>query len=124
MRASEKSRALSRAQSSAQTPPVGAGWTSQTRFSVAWSSPKIAVALMSRMPRPTTVARVPPLWGRGAENASHELAAGRAHEAFDLGGQLVGHLLPRDHQPRHADDEQHQRRQGQGGVERQGRGEA
>jgi hypothetical protein len=64
-----------------------------------------------------------PLWGRGGENRVHELAPGRPHEALELGGQLTGHLLPLDHQPRQADDEQHQRRQGQRGVERQGRRE-
>ncbi len=38
------------------------------------------------------------------------------HEAFELGRELLGHLLPIEHQPDHAHDEQHQRRQGQGGV--------
>ena len=57
-----------------------------------------------------------PLRVRRSENAGHEFAASRAHKTFELGRELSGHLLSIEHQPDHADDEQHQRREGQGGV--------
>jgi hypothetical protein len=86
------------------------------RFSVAWSSPKTAVAPMNSVTRPTMVASVPPLWARRSENAGDKLTAGWPHEAFELGRELRGHLLQIEHQPDHTHDEQHQRRQGQGSV--------
>ena len=106
-RASEKIRSRSQAQIPAQTPLVGAGWTSQIRFIVAWSSPKTAVAPMNSVTRPMTVATAP-LRARRGENAGDEVAAGRPHQAFELRGELLGHVLPIEHQPDHTNDQQHQ----------------
>ena len=47
---------------------------------------------------------------------SLNLSEARPHEAFELRRELLGDLLPIEHQPDHAHDEQHQRGQGQGGV--------
>ena len=71
---------------------------------------------MNSVTRPTTVASVPLLTRRG-EDAGDELTAGR-DEAFELGLELARHLLPPEYHPGHADDEQHQRRQGERGVVR------
>ena len=57
-----------------------------------------------------------PLWARRGENGGDEVAASRAHEPFKLRCKLMGHLLPIEHEPDHAHDEEHQWRQGQGGV--------
>ena len=49
-----------------------------------------------------------PLWARRGENAGDEFAPSRPHEAFELGRELISHLLPIEHQPDDTYDEQHQ----------------
>ena len=108
-RPSEKTRDLSQAQIG-PAPLVGADWTSQIRFIVVCSSPKTAVAPITRVTRldggPQASLRV-----RGRENARDELPTRLALEAFELGSQLTGHPLPSEYHPGHAGEEQHQRRQ-------------
>jgi hypothetical protein len=58
--ASEKMRPRSQAQLPAHTPLVGAGWTSQMRFIVAWISPKTAVRPAAFPPGPLGGAPCPP----------------------------------------------------------------
>ena len=111
--ASEKMRCRSQAQIPAHTPPVGAGWTSQMRFMVAWSSPKTAVAPMNSVTSPMMVASAP----CGLVVVRMVVMRSRPavpHEAFKLRCKLMGHLLPIEHEPDHAHDEEHQWRQGQG----------
>ena len=43
-------------------------------------------------------------------------AASRPHKAFEPHRELMGDLLPIEHQPDHAHEKQHQWREGQGGV--------
>ena len=93
-RASEKTRALSQAQSPAQTPLGGGG-------------PDLPDEVHRRLELAEDRCRAndqgdeaddggprAPLRARGGENAGHELPARRAHEAFELGGQLTWPPVP------------------------------
>jgi hypothetical protein len=82
--ASEKMRPRSQAQLPAHTSLIGAGWTSQMRFIVAWSSPKTAVRPAAFPPGPLGGAPCPPpalpvqaaRWGRGKRRSRARMAAG------------------------------------------------
>jgi hypothetical protein len=47
-----------------------------------------------------------PLGACRGENAGDQCTAGWPHEAFELGRELIGHLLSIKHQPNHTPDKQ------------------
>jgi len=71
---------------------------------------------MNSVTSPTMVASVPSCGLVEVENTGDEFSSGSAHETFELGRELMDGLLPIEHEPDHANDEQDQRRQGQGGI--------
>jgi hypothetical protein len=97
--ASEKTRSLSQDQIPAQAPPVGGGLDLPDEVHRRLQLAEDCRGADEEGDEADDGRERAPLRARGGENAVHQLTAGRAHKAFELGGQLTDHLLPIEHHP-------------------------